>query len=185
MLNRNRLISNKIVDGFRNHQIRKFLNVPMEALFPAGSSQEHSERRLLKYSPQEIYEVVANVKEYKSFVPWCKESRVIKSDNNGMVAELDVGFDMFSEKYKSVIKLEPFQHISIISSDTTVLEHLNSEWTFNSLKNDNKRCFVDFKVKFKFKSSVYDSVSELFMTQVVKQMVKAFEDKCAQKYGSR
>lgn len=69
------------------------------------ASRKHFERRLLKYSCQQVYDIVANVNSYYQFVPWCKESKIIRKDSNNpnkLKAELVVGFGVFNERYTLV-----------------------------------------------------------------------------------
>eukprot|EP00920_Eleutheroschizon_duboscqi_P014214 GHVT01033114.1.p1 GENE.GHVT01033114.1~~GHVT01033114.1.p1 ORF type:complete len:336 (+),score=32.09 GHVT01033114.1:885-1892(+) len=43
----------------------------------AEAPYEHQESRLVAYTPQEYFAVVLNVPEYKQFLPWCKDSRLV------------------------------------------------------------------------------------------------------------
>jgi hypothetical protein len=58
-----------------------------------------------------LYEVVADVKHYKEFVPWCQRSVVTLKRDNYMEAELEVGFRVFVERYTSLITLQPGQAV--------------------------------------------------------------------------
>ncbi len=60
-----------------------------------------------RWSPQQLYEVVADVTHYKEFVPWCQRSVVTLDKDNYMEAELEVGFRVFVERYTSKIILNP------------------------------------------------------------------------------
>lgn len=52
------------------------------------------------YSPEQLYEVVAQVQHYHQFVPWCVGSNVLRRspDNSYLEAELQIGFQMISER---------------------------------------------------------------------------------------
>lgn len=56
------------------------------------------------YSPQQLYDVVASVQHYASFVPWCVGSHVLSQNTDGtyLEAELQIGFQMISERCAGV-----------------------------------------------------------------------------------
>lgn len=53
-----------------------------------------------RYSPEQLYEVVSQVQHYHQFVPWCVGSNVLRRspDNSYLEAELQIGFQMISER---------------------------------------------------------------------------------------
>lgn len=54
---------------------------------------------------EEFYDVVANVDDYKYFVPWCRESTVFEKSESHARANLVIGFPPVVEKYTSVLTL--------------------------------------------------------------------------------
>ena len=148
-------------------------------------SRTHHERRLLKFSSEQLFNVVSNVKSYHQFVPWCKESNIIKETETDLEAELVVGFGYFNEKYVSVVKLDRPRSVIAVSRQTNLLEYLKTEWSFAPTSNDPKKCWVTFKIDFKFKSPLYNQISDMFLQDVINRMVKAFEEKCRKEFAEK
>ncbi len=146
--------------------------------------KRHFERKLMKYTCEELFDVVSNVAEYHEFVPWCKQSNVLKQTDTKMSAELAVGFSYFSEKYVSEVIMQRPNFVNANSKQTILFEFLSTEWSFAPAK-DPKSTWVTFLVEFKFKSSVYNDASELFKKEVVSKMVQAFEDRCKTERAKR
>ena len=152
-----------------------------------GDKRKHYERRLFKFSAEEVFRVVADTANYKQFVPWCKESTVVSpledageasmgelGQKKRFRSELMVGFGMFNEKYVSDVVLDPNTSVSASSHDTKLLESLHTHWEFKPAKNP-KHCWINFKVEFQFKSKLYNEFAAIFMDEVARKMVGAFE----------
>ncbi len=165
-----------VLIGRRRQQ--SFLRVPWRPFFASESPmKKHHERRLIRYPMEELYEVVADVSKYHEFVPWCKNSKVLEQSDKAMRAELTVGFQLLNERYISNVVLQKPTCVIATSTQTNLFEYLKSEWKF-SPSSDPNATWVTFNVQFKFRLALYNEISELFMEEVVKNMVKAFESRC-------
>lgn len=83
------------ITSFKDHS-RCLFSLPG---FDDQIAKKYNERKLLGYSPQQLYDVVADVDNYSFFVPWCQRSTVLRRDGNHYLeAELQVGFQVFIEK---------------------------------------------------------------------------------------
>ncbi|XP_052824024.1 coenzyme Q-binding protein COQ10 homolog B, mitochondrial isoform X3 [Octopus bimaculoides] len=67
--------------------------------------KEYSERRLLGYSMEQIFTVVADVERYPEFVPWCTKAVIFHRLPNHFKAKLQIGFPPLIEQYTSVVTL--------------------------------------------------------------------------------
>lgn len=147
--------------------------------FTAPVAHSHRERRLVKFPARHVFAVVANVDDYRHFVPWCIDSKVRTRDASGnvMLADLAAGFQLFSERYTSRVVLRPWTSVIAEASDTQLFRKLRNEWSF-APGTAPASCWLSFKVDFEFRSVLYAHVSGLFMDEVVTRMVAAFERRC-------
>lgn len=64
--------------------------------------KSHSETKIVPFSREEMFDVVADVNKYHEFLPFCVDSRVLRRPNdNVMEAALRIGFKVFTESYTS------------------------------------------------------------------------------------
>ncbi|KAF8024664.1 hypothetical protein BT93_F1748 [Corymbia citriodora subsp. variegata] len=77
-------------------------------------SKVYEERRVLGYSPVQLFDVAAAVDLYQDFVPWCQRSEILKSCPDGSFdAELEIGFKFLVESYVSHVELKRPQYIKV------------------------------------------------------------------------
>jgi coenzyme Q-binding protein COQ10 len=59
----------------------------------------HSETRRLPYTPQQMFDLVADVSRYPEFLPWCVGARIREQQADMLLADLMIGFKMVREKF--------------------------------------------------------------------------------------
>ncbi|XP_010538483.1 PREDICTED: coenzyme Q-binding protein COQ10 homolog, mitochondrial [Tarenaya hassleriana] len=146
-------------------------------------SKVYQERRLMGYSPEQLFNVVAAVDLYHGFVPWCQRSEILKEYPNGSFdAELEIGFKFLVESYISHVELERPKWIKTTAKDTGVFDHLINEWQFKPGPIPGT-CDLYFLVDFKFNSPLYRQVASMFFKEVASRLVGAFSERCRLVYG--
>uniref|UniRef100_A0A453FMA6 Coenzyme Q-binding protein COQ10 START domain-containing protein n=1 Tax=Aegilops tauschii subsp. strangulata TaxID=200361 RepID=A0A453FMA6_AEGTS len=121
-------------------------------------SKVYEERRVMGYSPEQMYAVVAAVDLYEDFVPWCQRSRVIRRyDDGSFDAELEIGFKFFVESYVSHVEMEKPKYIKTTASQSGLFDHLINVWEFKPGPVPGT-CDLYFLVDFKFQSPLYRQV---------------------------
>eukprot|EP01137_Pigoraptor_chileana_P027087 Opistho-2@9243 len=144
----------------------------------------HSERKVLGYSSQQVYDVVSNVEKYRDFVPWVKESVTLSRGKDSLVAELVVGFPPVLERYQSSVTLKPTYYVQAVSRNGTLFRHLCTTWKIMDGPSTNgPTCVIDFYVSFEFKSRLHANLAKMFFDEVSRTMVGAFVKRCEQVYG--
>ncbi|KAG7096995.1 hypothetical protein E1B28_004390 [Marasmius oreades] len=172
--------------------------------------QKYSERKVLPYTARQLFDVVANVSLYPKFIPFCTGCRVLSSSDQAsgrpysMEVELTAGFLSFEECYVSEVTCVPFRSVQAIAkSSTPLFTSLSTTWNIQptpsihvegnplrvsqsvSEESMSNHTLVTFDLAYAFSNPVHAAVSSAFFSQVSKQMVNAFEKRCAEVYGSQ
>jgi coenzyme Q-binding protein COQ10 len=139
----------------------------------------HAEERVLPYTPQQLFALVADIERYPEFLPWCIGARIREREPNLIVADLIIGFRMVRERFTSRVSLAPPQRIDVAYAEGP-FRYLNNHWSFSP---DPGGCQVGFFVDFEFKSRLLQRLIEVLFSEAVRRMVGAFEKRARELYG--
>ena len=139
----------------------------------------HAEKRLLRYSPEQMFDLVADVRRYPEFLPWCVGARVVSRTDAELTADLTIGFKMFRETFRSLVALERPGHVHVKYLNGP-FKYLNNHWRFHAVPQGTE---VDFFVDFEFRSRLLQAVIGTVFNEAVRLMVRAFERRAMQLYG--
>ncbi len=141
----------------------------------------HAEQKLLPYTPQQLFDLVADVDRYNEFLPWCVASRVNSRKDNVIHADLVIGFKMFREKFTSEVTLNSPDRIDVKYAHGP-FKYLNNHWLFNP-EQGGAHTTIDFYVDFEFRSRILQGLIGAVFNEAVHRMVHAFEKRAHQIYG--
>ena len=141
---------------------------------------KHHETRHLPYTPEQMFDLVADVGRYGEFLPWVTAVRVRSNSETEMVADVIVGFKGLRETFTSKVEKQRPGHIRVDYLEGP-LKHLNNDWKFRS---DGKGgCLVDFCVDFAFKNRVFEMLAGQVFDRALRKMIGAFEERAAFLYS--
>lgn len=148
----------------------------------------HAEKRRMPYSADEMYALIADVKSYPEFLPWCSaariRSRTEQEDGTEVIdADLVISFKVFRERFTSRVTLHPEERRIDVAYLEGPFRYLNNHWKFDPV--DESHCDVDFFVDFQFRSAMLQRLIGVVFNEAMQRIVRAFEARAAQLYGPR
>lgn len=143
----------------------------------------HAERRVLPHTPQQLYDLVADVERYPEFLPWCVAARIKTREERRLLADLVIGYKLVRERFTSEVKLSPEALRIDVAYTDGPFKYLNNHWIFIPTADGGTE--IDFFVDFEFNNKLLQKIIEVFFNEAVKRMVGAFETRAMQLYGPR
>ena len=141
----------------------------------------HSETRNFPYAPDQLFDLVADVKRYQEFLPWVAATRIRSDSETLMVADLVVGFGSLKETFTSRVEKQRPDRIKVDYIEGP-LKYLTNSWTF---RPDGKGgTEVDFCVDFAFRSRIFEALAGQMFDRALRKMIGAFEARAHALYGS-
>ncbi|MWB77020.1 type II toxin-antitoxin system RatA family toxin [Pseudooceanicola sp. 216_PA32_1] len=148
----------------------------------------HSETRILPYTAQQMYDLVADVARYPQFLPWCAAARIrTRTPFDGpegagevMEADLVISFKVFRERFGSRVTLWPGRRRIDTEYIDGPFKYMKSYWQFAEADGG---CEVQFFVDFEFRNAVLQGIIGVVFNEAMQRIVRAFERRAADLYG--
>jgi coenzyme Q-binding protein COQ10 len=140
----------------------------------------HTEKRVLPYTTQQLFDLVMDIESYPEFLPWCIGARINEKKRNNLTADVIIGYKVFREKFSSRVHYNKDKSIEVEYLQGP-MRHLHNKWKFRELKGG--RCEVQFYVDFSLKTKLFESIVDQFFHKVLVRMIDAFEKRADQLYG--
>lgn len=139
----------------------------------------HAEKRILRYTPDQLFDLVADVRRYPEFLPWCVGARIVSQSDTELVADLTIGFKLFRETFRSRVQLDRAREVRV-KYENGPFRYLNNTWKFTPVQGGTE---VDFFVDFEFRSALLQAVIGVVFNEAVRLMVRSFERRAMILYG--
>ncbi len=141
----------------------------------------HNETRLLPYTPDQMFDLVADVSRYPEFLPWCVGARIREQTDDMLFADLMIGFKMVRERFSSKVWLDRDAKRIDVEYINGPFRELKNHWTFYPTAEG---CRIEFFLEFEFSSLMLQKLIGMLFHEAVRRMVSAFESRARQLYGT-
>ncbi len=145
----------------------------------------HDTKRV-PYSAAQMFDLVADIRRYPEFLPWCKALRVRseETDEQGrglVVADMVARFKGFEERFTTRVTLDR----SALAVDVAYIDgpfkHLVNAWRFKPLEDGGAQ--VDFDIEFEFRSRVLQLLAKTMLEKALLKLSDAFVQRAHALYG--
>jgi coenzyme Q-binding protein COQ10 len=149
----------------------------------------HEETRIVPYSADEMYGLIADIASYPEFLPWVAAARIRsreplpEGDGEVVEADLVVSFKVYRERFGSRVTLRPEERRIDVAYLEGPFRYLNNHWRF--LPRGERECEVDFFVDFEFRSAILQKLIGIVFHEAMLRIVRAFEKRAEALYGVR
>ena len=149
---------------------------------------KHSEKRTVKFTTLQMFDLVADINNYHLFLPWCNNSRIIEitksdDDTEHLIADLEIGYKNLVYIYRSNVLLDRKNLFIDVNFVHGPFKNLKNRWSFKELNNDT--CEIDFFIDFELNIGVFNLLISRFFNQAFNKMVSSFEKRANQIYRSQ
>jgi coenzyme Q-binding protein COQ10 len=129
------------------------------------------------YSRKDLIELVLKIDDYKSFLPWCINSKILTIHKNKgdlkIIADLDIGFKSFREIYTSEVIFNNQKSKIAVTSINGNIKKLINIWEFEEI--DKKSCNVVFFIDIELKNPIINILFSKFFNYGFEKILNSFE----------
>ena len=141
--------------------------------------------RLVRYTPDQMFDLVADVERYPEFLPMCESLRVLRRTPAGegtetLVADMGVGYKAIRENFTTRVTLDRSRRVIDAEYVEGPFRHLRNRWTF---RPDGDGCEVTFDIDYEFKSRTLSFVMGAVFDRAFRMFTGAFEARADKIYG--
>jgi coenzyme Q-binding protein COQ10 len=145
----------------------------------------HRLTRELPYAPDQLFELVGDVKAYPEFVPWITSMRVwnrqeVAPGIDSVDADAAVGFAFLTERFSTRVRRDANTHEIAVSLIRGPFRRLDNRWRFSP---HARGTLVEFSIDFEFKSRLLEALLAANLSRAVERLIACFEARARALYG--
>jgi coenzyme Q-binding protein COQ10 len=142
-----------------------------------------SHEQILPYTPDQLFDLAADIESYPEFLPWCKGAKILARESEKiLIAELVINFKAFIERYTSRVTLDRAALEITVELVQGPFKHLYNGWKFTSVREGVR---VEFDIDFELRSALLQAVATPAFNKAYQQMIDAFANRAQKIYKAK
>ena len=130
------------------------------------------------YSKKDLIELVLKIDDYKNFLPWCVDSKILSistnKKNQEIIADLEIGFKSFRDIYTSKVLYDDQNSKIEVTSINGNIKKLLNIWEFKEINKNS--CNVIFFIDIELKNPIINILFKKFFNYGFEKILKSFEE---------
>ena len=126
-----------------------------------------------------IENLILDIDNYKEFLPWCTNSKIISKKKNKnsieIIADLEIGYSFAKDVYTSHVKYDLETNKIIVNAIDGPLKILENIWILNKI-NENE-CEVQFFINLELKNIILNNMLDKMFDIGFNKILNSFEER--------
>jgi coenzyme Q-binding protein COQ10 len=145
-------------------------------------------KRRVRHSAPQMFDLVADVERYPQFVPLCKALKIRQHTKNDdgtevIVADMTVSFKLVQESFTSKVTLDRANLKILVEYLRGPFSSLENRWTFEP--KSETECDVGFFISYEFKSRMLAMLMGSMFDAAFQRFAAAFEKRADEVYRTQ
>ncbi|MFY8191787.1 MAG: type II toxin-antitoxin system RatA family toxin [Limnohabitans sp.] len=126
---------------------------------------------LIWFTAQEMFDLVVDVASYPQFLPWCDQTHILNTEEDGMTARIGMAFGGLHKSFTTRNTHVPGRQVQLSLIDGP-FKQLDGVWNFIPL-GEEQACRVELKLTYSF-DSVFGALVGPVFDRIAATLVDAF-----------
>ncbi|WAK03652.1 type II toxin-antitoxin system RatA family toxin [Methylobacter sp. YRD-M1] len=135
---------------------------------------------LVKFSAQQMFDLVNDIEAYPRFLPWCGGSRILKREGDIIEAELLISKGGFKKSFSTRNKIDEGGRITVSLLEGP-FSYLEGTWDFMPLREDASK--ISLNLEFEMPGVLASLAFGAVFNQICNTMVSSFTQRAKEIYG--
>ncbi|GES45481.1 coenzyme Q-binding protein COQ10 [Rhizobium sp. ERR 922] len=141
--------------------------------------------RPVPHSPDQMFDLVADVERYPEFLPLCDaltvRSRKERDGKTLLVADMTVGYKAIRETFTTQVLLNKADRAIDVKYIDGPFKYLDNRWRFQPAENGGS--VIDFFIDYEFKSRILGALMGSMFDRAFRMFTDAFETRANKIYA--
>jgi coenzyme Q-binding protein COQ10 len=142
--------------------------------------------RPVKHSPDQMFDLIADVEKYPEFLPLCEaltvRSRKERAGKVLLLADMTVGYKAIRETFTTQVLLNKAERMIDVKYIDGPFKYLDNLWRFEDTGVGG--CSVNFFIDYEFKSRILGALMGSMFDRAFRMFSEAFEERADAIYAA-